>query len=383
MRNSYRVRHPYRYLLDSILLGVLVFLSSVLSVQGINLVYAATPEGNGGSEITTTVGLKGEGTEASPYLIDSLEDFKLIDEYRSKNANTKKYFKQTSDILYENYYHSSTGTSGLYSLATFYDVYDGNNHSIVLTKDNVDYTPAPLFKVVNATGVVKNIIFSSTIATYMYPNSTLLVNYANANVGLLAGENYGTIENIIVDGGEYYLGTGNANSSFNMGILVGQNGSTAVPNAIVSKCVIRDNCSIIFSTKGGLTNTATTAARTEALGGIIGLNHAVVAYSAVACDLKIEANNTKTTKNLHTKYMGGIIGVAEQTSTLTYLVYSGYQITCIGSAGINENYSGSNINYISGIANLYANLNSVPQKIISNAMLFTTDAAFDSDYLKT
>ena len=382
MKNSYKVRHPYRYLLDSIILGVLVFLSSVLSVQGVSLVFADTLDATGGgSNITTTIGLKGSGTESSPYLIDSIDDFKLIDEYRSKNSNTKKYFKQTSDILYENYYDPTTGTTNLYSLSTFYDVYDGDNHSIVLTKDNVDYTPAPLFNVVNATGVVKNVIISSTISTYIYPNTALL-SYTTGCVGIIAGQNYGTIENITVDGGKYYLGSGHANTSFNAGIIVGQNGSTSVPNAIVTKCVVRNNASIIFDTLAGL-KTSTTASHTEALGGVVGLNHALVAYCAVGCDLEVVSNNTNAVKNLHTMYMGGIIGVAESTSTLTYLVYSGYKITCTGSAGINATYSGDNVSYISGITTLYAVPQSAPKLIISNAMMFTAATSYSSDSLQT
>lgn len=129
---------------------------------------------------------EGEGTEASPYLIQNdLEFMGLAYTSRYQENYEGKYFKLTKDFDLTNYIDFG-GISN--SSNPFKGVFDGNNHTIKIRTANDNF--AGLFRA-NA-GIVKNFVLEGSIlATRTSGNSM------NLRSGAVVGYSSGTIENVI------------------------------------------------------------------------------------------------------------------------------------------------------------------------------------------
>ncbi len=161
--------------------------------------------------------IEGAGTAESPYLIDSVSDFKdFVMGFASDNYSGK-YFKQTEDIDLS----EDADLVGLTKDYTFAGVYNGNGHTI-----NVGYetsVASSLFPTVSGTvvnlGVTGNIESTATaalggIAMAVSESGKILNCYCNANfegTGFagIAAENAGTINNV------YYGGNASASATAN------------------------------------------------------------------------------------------------------------------------------------------------------------------------
>ena len=97
--------------------------------------------------------LSGEGREASPWLINTAEDFIAMNAWMKYDATyAKGYYKMTADIDFE-----GTDFAGINATIGFSGVFDGNGHVVKnLTIDRIMQNNAALFnKVLN--GTIKNI----------------------------------------------------------------------------------------------------------------------------------------------------------------------------------------------------------------------------------
>ena len=99
-------------------------------------IYAATP--------STGVGLEGEGTEESPYLIKTSEDWNALGAYFAAGSSVKgKYYKLTDDI---------TVTKGIGSSENpFKGVFDGGGHTLTFNATSAGGATAPFVYASNAT----------------------------------------------------------------------------------------------------------------------------------------------------------------------------------------------------------------------------------------
>lgn len=173
--------------------------------------------------------LKGSGTAADPYLIESAADLVNLSDavnYSGKYVTSKKcftgtHFRQTTDIDMSSVPNfEPIGTS---ASVTFNGIYDGDNHTISnLTINRRSTTYGGLFGILEAAGAVKNIKFIN-------PNITSEANYA----AVVCGMSKGVIDNISITGAKlsgtnYTSGIAGSfagslsNSSF-QGTITGQN----------------------------------------------------------------------------------------------------------------------------------------------------------------
>lgn len=116
--------------------------------------------------------MKGTGTEADPYLIETPQHLSYLSEMVSAGINTykDKYFKQTQDFDMKSHVFTPIGISATYS---FNGKYDGNNKSIAnlnISGDNDNDYIALFGYVVNATicNVIVDGNFKSTISKRTY-----------------------------------------------------------------------------------------------------------------------------------------------------------------------------------------------------------------------
>ena len=191
--------------------------------------------------------LEGDGTQASPYLIKSFDDYKAFVAGVNSDASLRgsletvseaneqvryypvlkgKYVRLETDLDFNNFKESvtpiasSTASVGNYTIR-FDGEFDGNGHTITGFKiKDYPYDYAGMFGYVGKSGVVKNLKFASPRVTSMGYNVALLVAKNNGkienievadaivtanegyNIGVIAGNNFGTISDCTVDGGE-------------------------------------------------------------------------------------------------------------------------------------------------------------------------------------
>lgn len=170
--------------------------------------------------------LDGEGTAESPYLVKSATDLATIATFSTDSSflgesktdsesNTYqesfagKYFKVVNDIDFSTYKKAYKPIGN--SKYRFAGNFDGGNYTVSgFTMTNYAYDYAGLFGVIDETGVVKNIKFTSPYMTTL--------GYC---IGVIAGKSYGLVDSIEVTGGKVY-----ATSGYNAGGIVGYNFGT-------------------------------------------------------------------------------------------------------------------------------------------------------------
>ena len=164
MRNkkpNFRVKHPYQNLINSIFMGLILLLSSILSV------FLIKPNTN---SIGFVDAYGGNGTEERPYLIYNLNDLKNVNTFstRAKVASlSPRHFKLMADV-------DATSLNNVVS-KEFQGIFDGNDKNL-----KVEYN---LFNEIEEGSTIQNlnIDVNSRIAE---------------NTGYLANINYGTISNV-------------------------------------------------------------------------------------------------------------------------------------------------------------------------------------------
>ena len=115
---NFRVKHPYQNLINSICMGLILLLSSILSVFVIN---SNTP----GVGFVDAYG--GNGSEERPYLIYNLDDLKNVSVYSKRSmvagyGNSRRNFKLMADI-------DAADINGVVD-NQFNGTFDGNNKTI-------------------------------------------------------------------------------------------------------------------------------------------------------------------------------------------------------------------------------------------------------------
>ncbi len=167
---------------------------------------------------SSSLGLKGSGTAADPYLVTNANDLEALANavnhnaaYKDADGNvfTGAYFKQTADInMAEVLNHEPVGVAKV----AFNGHYDGQNHTISnLSQDRRDEFNAGMFGLTGENAEISNIKF-------VKPS----VRSNKSKVGVVVGENNGKVSNITVTAG--YVGS----DAFYNGGIVGMNNGTGV-----------------------------------------------------------------------------------------------------------------------------------------------------------
>lgn len=125
-----------------------------LTVAGIND-YTGTDSKN--FEVIQTFA-KGDGSEATPYLIENADDWNLFAQYMTEGRSTflNKYYKLTSDI-------TVTTMAGNSSSNCFKGVFDGDSHTMTLNLTATTEGCAPFKYLSGAT--IKNLNVAGTVTT--------------------------------------------------------------------------------------------------------------------------------------------------------------------------------------------------------------------------
>ena len=222
---------------------------------------------------SVTTPFTGSGTQADPFRIRTLNDLIYLSDTVNNNTNqpygtAKKpwgkmfegqYFVVENDIDMTGYRFTPIGNDYGHRFA---GIIDGQNHTLTGLNVNTSSTGyAGLFGFADTTSVIKNFVFANP-----------KVSSAATGCGTAAGWSNGTIENVVVTGGEInnsYLGTGGVvgvsnavkNSSF-QGTVTSTNGT--VGGIVGQSYGAIDGCHVIGTVKSGGASEGATA------GGIVG-----------------------------------------------------------------------------------------------------------------
>ena len=158
----------------------------------------------------TGVGFDGFGIKTNPYLIEDVEDLKLLAEKVNSGVTYEgKYFKQTADIDLENKDWTPIGTMLVEEGRPFQGTFDGGGHQIAnLTISNggqygglFGYTEGAVIKSCNVTGEVNGYNCTGGIVGYANNNTHILNCSFQGNVKG-KGEGRGGIVGYMSGGGE-------------------------------------------------------------------------------------------------------------------------------------------------------------------------------------
>jgi gliding motility-associated-like protein len=169
----------------------------------------------------------GNGSEGSPYLISTVNDFKWIADVVNTGTltDTSSFFKQTQDIdfLSEN---DLTPIGGGSSSLSFSGVYDGNGHSLLNITMNGATDKFGIFGVVN-NGIIKNLKVDNA-------NISVQLNSYNG-AGILIGALYSNstiynVENVTIESST--ISSTNSNNGY-VGGLIGRTSGSKIINTNV------------------------------------------------------------------------------------------------------------------------------------------------------
>lgn len=196
------------------------------------------------------------------------------------------------------------GDETLFAGDVFDGTFDGNGH--VIREYKVDYSPSGRYGFVSVLGgTIMNVAFDTPVI------SLLGITHKETYIGIVAGENNGTIKNVSINNAAVELEQVFADLFANAGLITGQ--STGVI----------DNCTV--DTGSLVINFATSR---TVLGGIAGINKGKIVSSA--------ANNINLTNPArlvdYTTATGGIAGVFASGSSVKGSYATG-QITAQDYAG--------------------------------------------------
>lgn len=278
--------------------------------------------------------LLGEGTEASPYIVDN------VDKFMGMTETTDKFYQLSRDLDFTDIEFTP--------IATFAGTFDGGNNTLSEIKFNVSENNGGIFALNK--GSIKNLIVTNTNFTketafggntngtgilvglneHLISNCKVVNSNIEAkvidegNVGLLVGFNKGTgkVESSTVDAGTVTI---NSNSTYkcNVGGLVGKSLGNIEFSFVINKTSISYNPNIQDSN----------------IGGFIG---AINYCSIIGCSSNADVSAINTTGAIT---IGGFIGTAWTTGEVS--IKGCYSIGSINSprdnteAGFIANLSGS------------------------------------------
>ena len=220
--------------------------------------------------------LSGEGTEASPYIIDNVDKFKDMTE------TTGKFYQLSRDLNF-------TGID-FTPIATFAGTFDGNGMTISNITFSTKNDNGGIFA--ENTGTIKNLIASKVIIT----QDGSIAN--DKGIGVLVGTNAKNIYNCSIINNSSITATvtaGTSDSQGNVGLLVGFNKGVGA----IKECKVSD---------GSITISATTTKRTN-VGGFAGKSIGSVKFSS-ANNIVIEHNCDLTNQGSN---IGGFLGYGNGT----------------------------------------------------------------------
>ena len=232
----------------------------------------------------TQTGLRGEGTEESPYTVSSPAELAYIAEQVNNSAYSdypylRKYIELTQDIDLTGMEWTPIGLDDLVEyLPAFCGTFDGNNHTIKgmsITEDGTESTAVGLFGLVNS-GTIKNVILESPTITA-----------GRRETGFIVGSlQFGNIENCrVIDG------TMNCVGSLHVGGIVGYLNNGSGINSHVLNCHVENTAINSEVSEGGVT------------GGI-------VAFVAMGNTVSVTACSFEGTITSQKKETGGIVAVS-------------------------------------------------------------------------
>lgn len=211
--------------------------------------------------------LSGEGTEASPYIIDNVDKFMRMTE------TTDKFYQLSRDLDFTDITFTP--------IATFAGTFDGNGMTI--SKLNFELTDGNggLFAVNN--GTIKNLTVEESEVT----KTGSLGN--NGGIGILVGINNKELSNCHITNSTLNATPTSTGTDTGIGLLCGKNTSK---NSFISECTV---------TSGNITMEGST---TSNIGGLVGYNYGgKVEFSFVKSSTSITYTSTGAGSNI-----GGLIG---------------------------------------------------------------------------
>lgn len=210
---------------------------------------------------------------------------------------TKKSFKLMTDLDFR-------GVETKHAGEIFEGTFDGNGH--VIREYKVDYSSSGSYGFVSVLGgTIMNVTFDTPVI------SLLGITHRETYIGVVAGENNGTIKNVSINNVAVELGQVYADLFANAGLITGQS------TGVIDNCTV-DTGSLVIKF----------ATSRTVLGGIAGINKGKIISSA--------ANNINLTNPArlvdYTTATGGIAGVFASGSSVKGSYATG-QITAQDYAG--------------------------------------------------
>lgn len=267
-----------------------------------------------GAEISASPFASGDGSAATPYKICSAAQLNEVRNYLSAE------FVLADDL-------DLNGVS-FAPITGFAGVFDGDSKAIANFGVTTSSGATGLFATVLAAGVVKNVALT---------NALVSVNGTSGNVGALAGENSGTIENCSTSGTVSGTFSSSNQADQSAGGLVGENFPGAVVRASHSSVIV--NAIGAFANAGGLIgmNYQSTIEKSYALGavatgatsynsgGLVGWNNSGTITDSFA--------RGSVTAAFGGNYAGGLVGWNFPTGSSIQRTYATGAVTGIGGMG--------------------------------------------------
>ena len=180
--------------------------------------------------VTWTSPWQGEGTEASPYIIETTDDMNNIYENQSFVDYTGIHFRLDSDLDFSSIRYTPIGSTS----NPFNGTFDGNEH--IITNLRAGDRPNFLSPGSSYQGVFGVIGESGTVRDLTLSNASL---YGGSYAGGIAAANKGTITGCVVDGINVkvvaYSNPGVTTTGSNAGGITGDNQGT------ISNCLVLDS----------------------------------------------------------------------------------------------------------------------------------------------
>lgn len=215
-----------------------------------------------------SVKLSGEGTEASPYIIDNVGKFNKI------NEATDKFYQLSRDLDF-------TNVESFTPITTFAGTFDGNGMTISNITLNITDGNGGIFAENN--GTIKNLTVEESEVT----KTGSLEN--DGGIGILVGINNKELSNCHITNSTLNATPTSTGTDTGIGLLCGKNTSK---NSFISECTV---------TSGNITMKGST---TSNIGGLVGYNYGgKVEFSFVKSSTSITYTSTGAGSNI-----GGLIG---------------------------------------------------------------------------
>ena len=215
-----------------------------------------------------SVKLSGEGTEASPYIIDNVGKFNKI------NEATDKFYQLSRDLDF-------TNVESFTPITTFAGTFDGNGMTISNITLNITDGNGGIFAENN--GTIKNLTVEESEVT-----KTGSLEH-NGGIGILVGINNKELSNCHITNSTLNATPTSTGTDTGIGLLCGKNTSK---NSFISECTV---------TSGNITMKGST---TSNIGGLVGYNYGgKVEFSFVKSSTSIKYTSTGAGSNI-----GGLIG---------------------------------------------------------------------------